>query len=312
MRAVHVGIRHDDYFVVAQLLNVERPLALAGADAGADRRNHCADLSVLQHLVEARFFHINQLTSNRQNRLKLPVAPLLGRATGGVALHDVQLGVGRIAVGAIGQFARQTAAGHRRFADGVAGFAGRLAGTGCGQTLIDDFFTKRRVGVEIAHQPFVNDRRHDALHFAIHQLDLGLRLEAGVRQLDAQDADQPLTHIVAGEARILLLKQLVRFSVLVDRAGERRAKTCQMRAAVGVGDRVGEAQNLVVIARVVLHHTVHDDFVLGRVERDRLGVDHLLVLADLLDELHDTVLVIKRLRLAVLALVRQNDRDAWI
>ncbi len=312
MRTVHVGVRHDDDFVVAQLLDVERPLALAGADAGADRRDHRADLAVLKHLVEPRLLHVDQLAANRQNRLELSVAPLLGRAAGGVALHDVQLGVGRVAVGAVGQFARQPAAGHRRFADSVAGLARRLAGSGRGQTLVDDLFTKRRVGVEIAHQALVNNRRHDALHLAVHQLDLGLRLEAGIRQLDAQDADQPLAHIVAREARILLLQQLVRLGVLVDRARERRAETGQVRAAVGVGDRVGEAENLVVVTRVVLHHTVHDDFVLGRVKRDRLGVYNLLVLADLFDELDDTLLVKEHLRFAFLTLVSQHNRDSWI
>ena len=312
MRTVHVGIRHDDDFMVAQFLNVERALTLTGADTGANCGNHRADFAILEHLVEARLLHVDQFASNRQNRLKLSVAPLLGRTTCRVALHDVQLGVDRVAVGAVGQFARQPAAGHRRFADGIACLARRLAGSGRGQTLVDDFFTKRRVGVEIAHQALVNNRRHDALHLAVHQLDLGLRLEAGIRQLDAQDADQALTHIIAGEARILLLQQLVRLGVLVDRARERRAETGQVSAAVGVGDRVGEAQNLVVVTRVVLHHTVHDDFVLGRVERDRLGVDDLLVFADLLDELHDALLVKKRLRLAVLALVNQHDGDARI
>ena len=41
-------------------------------------------------------------------------------------------------------------------------------------------------------------------------------------------------------------------------------------------------------------------------------MDHLLVLADLLDELHDAVLVKERLRLAVLTLVRQHDGDARV
>ena len=85
-----------------------------------------------------------------------------------------------------------------------------------------------------------------------------------------------------------------------------------MRAAVRVGDRVCKAENLVVVTRVVLHHTVHDHFVLGRVKRDRLGVDDLLVLADLPDKLDDALLVKERLCFAVLALVRQHNRDARI
>ena len=60
----------------------------------------------------------------------LPVAALLGRAAGGVALDDVEFGVGGIAVGAIGQFAGQAAAGERAFAHGLAGLAGGFAGAG--------------------------------------------------------------------------------------------------------------------------------------------------------------------------------------
>ena len=35
-----------------------------------------------------------------------------------------------------------------------------------------------------------------------------------------------------------------------------------MRAAVGVGNRVGEAEDLVVVTVVVLHHAIHEHFVL--------------------------------------------------
>ena len=47
-------------------------------------------------------------------------------------------------------------------------------------------------------------------------------------------------------------------------------------------------------------------------ERNRLGVDDMLVLADLLDELHDALLVKERLRLPFLALVGQRDGDARV
>ena len=59
VRAVHVGVRHDDDFVIAQLFQIERAFALAVADARADGRDHRADFIVLQHLVEPRFFHVD-------------------------------------------------------------------------------------------------------------------------------------------------------------------------------------------------------------------------------------------------------------
>ena len=74
-------------------------------------------------LIEARFLHVDELATNRQDGLVTPIAALLGRAAGGVTLDDVELGQCRIALGAIGQFARQTAAGQRAFANGFARLA---------------------------------------------------------------------------------------------------------------------------------------------------------------------------------------------
>ena len=121
VRAVHVGIGHDDDLVIAQLFEIERAFALAVADAGADGGDHRADFVVLKHLVEARLLDVDELAANRQDRLELPVAALLGRAAGGITFDDVELGVLRIAVGTIRQLAGQTAAGER-------GSCGRLRG----------------------------------------------------------------------------------------------------------------------------------------------------------------------------------------
>ncbi len=135
VRAVHVGVGHDDDFVIAQLRDVERAFALAVADARADGRDHRADFVVLKNLVEPRFLDVDQFAANRQNRLKFPVASLLRRAAGGITFDDIQFRVHRIAVGTIRQFPRQTAAGQRGFADGFARFARRFARARGVQTL---------------------------------------------------------------------------------------------------------------------------------------------------------------------------------
>ena len=209
VRAVHVGIGHDDDLVVAQLLEVEGAFAFAVADAGADGGDHGADFVVLKHLVQARLLDVDELAADRQDRLELPVAPLLGRAAGGITLDDVELGVGRVAVGAIGQLAGQAAAGERAFADGLARFARRLARARRQQALLDDLLRHRRVRVEVRHQPVVDDRRHHAVDLRVDQLDLGLRFEARVGQLHAQHADQTFAHVVAGDGRVLLLQEFV-------------------------------------------------------------------------------------------------------
>ena len=94
----------------------------------AERRDHRLDLVAAQHLVEARLLDVEDLALDRQDRLEAPVAPLLGRAAGRLALDDVDLAERRIALLAVGQLARQRAAVERALAaDEVAGLARRLA-----------------------------------------------------------------------------------------------------------------------------------------------------------------------------------------
>ena len=50
------------------------------ADTGTNRGYQRADFVVVEHFVEPRFFYIKNFPFKRQNRLKLPVAPLFCRA----------------------------------------------------------------------------------------------------------------------------------------------------------------------------------------------------------------------------------------
>ena len=127
MRAVDVGVGHDDDAVVAQLGDVEIVLADAGAEGG----DQGADLLGGEHLVEARLLDVENLALQRQDRLELAVAPLLGRAAGRVALDQVQFAQGRVLLLAVGQFARQGGDVQGALAPGqLAGLARRLAGAG--------------------------------------------------------------------------------------------------------------------------------------------------------------------------------------
>ena len=111
----------------------------------------------------------------------------------------------------------------------------------------------------------------------------------------------------------LSFKQIVRFRVLIDGLRQRGAEAGQMRAAVRVRNRVGEAQNLIVVAVVILQHDIDKDFVALPRKHDRLRVNDLLVLAELLYELFDAVLVEERLFLRrIAALVGQRDFETGI
>ena len=84
--------------------------------------------SWLQHLVEARLLDVEDLALDRQHRLELPIAALLGRAACRLALDDVELALGRVAFLAIGELAGQRRVVERALAaDEVARLARGLA-----------------------------------------------------------------------------------------------------------------------------------------------------------------------------------------
>src|SRR3954465_7475675 len=76
MRAIDVRIRHDDDAVIAQLL---RPILLF-SDARPQCDDKSGDLLRRKQLVEAGTLYIQNLALERENCLKLPIAPLLGGA----------------------------------------------------------------------------------------------------------------------------------------------------------------------------------------------------------------------------------------
>ena len=124
MRAVHVGVGHDDDLVVAQLAEVE----LVAPDAGAERGDQRADLLAAEHPVEPRPLDVQDLAAQRQHRLVRPAPPLLRRAAGAVALDEEDLGLRRVLLLAVGELARQVRHVHRRLAPGqLARLARRLA-----------------------------------------------------------------------------------------------------------------------------------------------------------------------------------------
>ena len=168
VRAVHVGIGHDDDAAVAQFRDIEAAFVLAiavffrFANAGADGRDHRLDFSVFENLIHARFLDVDQLAANRQNRLIAPVASLLGGAAGGIALDNVKLGEFRIALRTIGQFAGQSAAGQRAFANCFPRLSSGFPRPRGSKHLVENAARNRRILVEVSHQSVVSDGVHDA------------------------------------------------------------------------------------------------------------------------------------------------------
>ena len=83
MRAVDVGVGHDDDLLVAQILLVKMR-----AGAAAERLDQIGELCVLRQLVLAGGRDVEDFAAQRQHGLGAAVARLLGRAAGAVAFDD--------------------------------------------------------------------------------------------------------------------------------------------------------------------------------------------------------------------------------
>ena len=127
--------------------------------------------SLPEHLVEARLLDVQDLALDRQDRLEAPIAALLGRPAGRIALDDVDLALRRIALLAVGELAGQRAAVERALAaHEIARLARRLARAGGVDCLPDDLLGDGRVLFEERAEPVVDDRLDDALDLGVSEL----------------------------------------------------------------------------------------------------------------------------------------------
>ncbi len=135
VRAVHVGVGHDDDLVVAAALEVG-----VFADAGADGRDHAADFFVGEDFVFARLVGVDDLAAKGEDRLVLAQAAAFGAAAGGIAFDQVQLALVDVAAGAVAELAGERAAEEHAFAlaEQGLGLAGGFAGFGGEHAFLHD------------------------------------------------------------------------------------------------------------------------------------------------------------------------------
>ncbi len=309
MRAVDVGVGHQDDAVVAQLVRV----VLVAADAGTERGDQRADLVGGQHAVEAGAFHVEDLAAQRQHRLVLAVAALLGRATCRVTLDDEQFRQCRILFLAVGQLAGQACDVQRTLAAGeVARLARRFARTRGIDDLAGDGLGFVRVLLQELLQARTEGVFHRRAHIRTDQLFLGLRREAGVGHLDRKHRDHAFAHVVAGQRDLGLLGDAVLFDVGAEHARQRRTEAGQVGAAVLLRDVVGEAVHGFLVGVGPLQGHVHHDAVVLAGHRDHIRVQRRLQLRQMLHEAADAAFVMEIVATAFAALVDQGDLDARI
>lgn len=260
-----------------------------------------------------RAFDVEDLAAQRQHRLVLAVAALLGRATCRVTLDDEQLGQRRILFLAIGQLARQAGDIQRALAAGqIARLAGGFTGTGG----IDDLAGDGLGFVRIFLQEFLQARTEGIFHRRAHvradQFFLGLRGEAGVGHLHRQHCDHAFAHVVAGQGDLCLLGDAVLLDVVAQHARQRAAEAGQMRAAILLRDVIGEAIHGFLVGVGPLQGHVHHDAVVLAGHRNHVRVQRGLELGQMLHEAANAAFVVEIVAPAFAALVDQRNLDAGV
>ena len=179
------------------------------------------------------------------------------------------------------------------------------------------FASDGRVLFEECAQALVHELRDRAGDVGV-QLALGLAFELRLRQLHADHRDQAFAHIVAGQIFFDVFEQAHLLPGIVDGAGQGRAESGKMRAAVDGVDVVGEAEHRLGIGVVVLQSDLHVHAVAVVFHVDGLVVQHLLAAIEMLDELGDAAVVLELgvLGLAGLriggALIGQRDQQSLV
>ena len=145
----------------------------------------------------------------------------------------------------------------------------------------------------------VVDRALDeALGLGVAELGLGLALELRLAHLDRDDRGQALADVVAGDAVLALLDEVLGLAEAVDLTGQGRAEALLVRAALVGVDGVGEGVHGLGVGGVPLHGHLEAHVLagpLGRVglERDDRRVGRRLAAVEVGDVVDQAEVVLE-------------------
>ena len=177
------------------------------ADAAAERADDVLQLLVAGHLVGGRLLGVEHLAAQREDGLGAPVAPLLGRAAGRVALDDEQLALARgrstrsrpACPGRLSRWLTARLARHRlrRRAAGLAGpgrqdDAGRRSASATVWLSLSHFSSAGRTAPST--RPAIS---------GLFSRLLGLALELRLEHVGREDGDHALADVLGGERHAL-------------------------------------------------------------------------------------------------------------
>ena len=231
MRAVDIGVGHDDDLVVAQVVDVE-----TRAHVDAKRLAQVVDLLVGTHLGRCRAQHVQDLAAQGQQGLLGAVAGHLGGTAGAVALDDEQFGPVAVGGAAIDQLAGQAQLFRGRLARGLLFLAATQTLLGAQHQEIQDrargFGVRRQPGVEMVAHRALDQARSLGRGQAVLGLAHEFRFTDEAADQRATADDQILTRDLGG----FLVADA--FAIAADALQDRSPEAHLVGAALGGGDGV--------------------------------------------------------------------------
>ena len=181
VRAVDIGISHQNDAVIAQFFRFVFIFANAGSERGYQSGNGFAG----NEFLETGLFHIEYFAAQGKNCLKFPVTPLLGRSAGGISFDEVKLGKCRVFFLAVCQFSRQAHPIKQTFTTRhFTGPPSSIARARSLDNLAGDHFGVRRTFGKEFSKPLGNNLFDGRTRFGRNQLHFCLGGKLRIRHFD--------------------------------------------------------------------------------------------------------------------------------
>ena len=240
-------------------------------------------------LPGSHFPGVQDLAAQRQDRLEVLVARLLGAAAGRVAFDQEQLGARQVLADAVGQLAGQGRALGDLLADDL--LLGLQPRRGALDGQLRDLLADLGVLVEPQAEGVVRGALDEARGLARGQAFLGLAAELRVGHLQRQHEGDPVPHVLRRQLDAAR-QQVAEVAELAQRVGEAGAQAVDVGAVLRGGDQVDVAFLHQLAFRQPGHRPVHDLGVLVQAADEQLRRQQLAAVQLALQVVAQAVLVI--------------------
>ena len=304
MGTVDVGIGHDDNAVIAQLREVGLLGIFVGANGNAQGTENVYHRVALKHLVVHCLLHVKNLSAQGQDGLEVSVTALLCRATCRVSLHEEQLTLGRVAAGAVGELAGQSATCQRRLAlNAGSSCLGGMTGSGGKDNLLDNGLGLVGMLLKINVEGLAQTRLHSANHLGVAEFCLGLSLKLRLKDLNRDNGGESLTEVLGLNVNFHLVEHLAVLGIFLERRAQTAAETGEVGTTLNGVDVVDKGIDVLVKRGVIGHGNFHGDVALVGANVDNIVDERLLAGVDVAHKLIKTCAAKKLLAAGISLLV---------